>query len=93
MLVSSKLPPDDVWFAGKPINYYYGGLYNAAYIARTMVGGMSKAEYSYNIMRAVIPALMFMGVFALVEQMLKDRKAMIQATAASGNAYSNKRNY
>lgn len=58
-----------------------------------MIGGISKAEYSYNMMRAVIPALMFMGVFALVEQMLKDRKAMIPATAASGNAYSNKRNY
>ena len=93
MLVSSKLPPDDVWFAGKPINYYYGGQYYAAFIAKTMIGGISKAEYSYNMMRAVIPALMFMGVFALVEQMLKDRKAMIPATAASGNAYSNKRNY
>ena len=92
MLVSSKLPPDDVWFAGKPINYYYGGQYYAAFIAKTMIGGISKAEYSYNMMRAVIPAIMFMGVFALVEQMLTDRKAMIPATAASGNAYSNKRN-
>ena len=34
-----------------------------------------------------------MGVFALVEQMLTDRNAMIPAKAASGNAYSNKRNY
>ena len=63
MVTTTKLPPDDVWFAGKIINYYYGGQYYAAFVAKTMIGGISKTEYSYNMMRALIPALMFAGVY------------------------------
>ena len=32
-----------------------------------------KAEYAYNMMRALIPALMFTGVYEIIEQLLKDR--------------------
>ena len=72
MLVTTKLPPDDMWYAGKAINYYYGGQYYAAFIAKSMFL-KTKAEYAYNLMRAVIPATMFTGVFALVKQLLDDR--------------------
>ena len=73
MLTTSKLPPDDIWYAGKSINYYYGGQYYAAFIAKTMLWKTTKAEYAYNMMRALIPALMFTGIFGIAEQMLKDR--------------------
>lgn len=73
MITTTKLPPDDVWFAGKSINYYYGGQYYAAFISKLMGGAAGKAEYSYNMMRALIPAIMFVGVFGITEQMLKDK--------------------
>lgn len=73
MVTTTKLPPDDVWFAGKIINYYYGGQYYAAFIAKTMIGGISKTEYSYNMMRALIPALMFAGVYGIADEMIKSR--------------------
>lgn len=74
MLTTTKLPPDDIWFAGKSINYYYGGQYYAAFIAKLIGGTAGKAEYAYNMMRALIPALMFTGVYEIVEQLLKDRE-------------------
>ena len=73
MVTTTKLPPDDVWFAGKIINYYYGGQYYAAFVAKTMIGGISKTEYSYNMMRALIPALMFAGVYGIADEMIKSR--------------------
>lgn len=73
MITTTKLPPDDVWFAGKVINYYYGGQYYAAFVAKTMIGGISKTEYSYNMMRALIPAIMFAGVYGIADEMIKNR--------------------
>ena len=73
MLTSTKLPPDDMWFAGKNINYYYGGQYYAAFIAKVVGGLPGKAEYAYNMMRAMIPASMFVGVFGIVEQAIQDK--------------------
>lgn len=73
MLISSKLPPEDIWYAGENINYYYGGQFFAAFIAKTMLPVKTAAEYAYNMMRALIPALMFTGVFGLAEQMIKDK--------------------
>ena len=72
MLVTTKLPPDDMWYAGKAINYYYGGQYYAAFIAKSMFL-KTKAEYAYNMMRAVIPAMMFTGVFSIAKQLLEER--------------------
>lgn len=71
MLVSSKLPPDDIWFSGKNINYYYGGQYYTAFLAKTMLLKQTQAEYAYNLMRACIPALLFTEVFCLIKQIIK----------------------
>lgn len=71
MMISTKLPPEDVWFAGEKLNYYYGGQFYTAFLGK-LTG--TKAEYTYNLMRALIPALMFTGVFGLVEQMTKKYK-------------------
>lgn len=70
MLTTTKLPPEDMWYAGKSINYYYGGQYFAAFIAKSMLFGKTKAQYAYNLMRAVIPAFVFVETFGLVKQML-----------------------
>lgn len=70
MIVSPKLPPEDIWYAGEPINYYYGGQFFAAFIAKLT---NTTGEYAYNMMRALIPALMFTGIFGIVEQMVKNK--------------------
>lgn len=71
MLISDKLPPEDMWYAGENINYYYGGQYFAAFI--TKAGILTKAEYTYNMVRSLIPALTSMGVFAFAKQLIIDK--------------------
>lgn len=73
MLTSTNLPPEDMWYAGKSINYYYGGQYFAAFIAKSMLFGKTKAQYAYNLMRAVIPAFVFAETFGLTKQMLNGK--------------------
>ena len=83
MLVSSKLPPDDIWFSGKNINYYYGGQYYTAFLAKTMLLKQTQAEYAYNLMRACIPALLFTEIFCLIKQIIKKHSnafALLSAT-------------
>ena len=73
MLTSTKLPPEDMWYAGKSINYYYGGQYFAAFIAKSMLFGKTKAQYAYNLMRAIIPAFVFVETFGLGRQILNGK--------------------
>lgn len=71
MITSEKLPPDDIWFAGKSINYYYGGQYFCAFLSKLL--GTS-AKYSYNICRALIPAIFTAEVFSLSFQLIFDKQ-------------------
>lgn len=45
-LRASNLPPEDIWFAGKPVQYYYGGHLLSA-ILTTLTG--THAQYAYNL--------------------------------------------
>ena len=70
MLRGTGMPPKDPWYAGKAINYYYGGQYLLAYLIRlTMV----TAGEGYTFARALITAASLMLPFSLVGQMLRDR--------------------
>ena len=70
MLKSKWMPFEDMWYSGEPINYYYGGQYVTAWIAK--LSGTS-AGIAYTTMRATIAAFSFSLPLALVCQMLRDR--------------------
>ena len=70
MLKSQWMPFEDMWYAGEPINYYNGGQYVTAWIAKLC--GVS-AGIAYTTMRATIAAFSFSLPLALVYQMLRER--------------------
>ena len=70
MMRSTTLPAQDMWFAGKSFNYYYGGQYLAVFL--TKLTGTS-VEITYNLMRTMVAAFAFVLPFSLVRQMLKDK--------------------
>ena len=70
MLKSEWMPFEDMWYSGEPINYYYGGQYVTAWLAKLC--GVS-AGIAYTAMRAAIAAFSFSLPLALVFQMLRDR--------------------
>ncbi len=57
MLRSDYMPPQDFWFSGTNLNYYYVGQYMAAYLTRI---SFVKVSDGYNLM------LMMVGAFAMV---------------------------
>lgn len=57
MLRSDYMPPQDFWFSGTNLNYYYVGQYIAAYLTRVSFVEVSDA---YNLM------LMMVGAFTVV---------------------------
>lgn len=75
MLRNDYMPFADPWYAGKPINYYYGGQYLTAFLIR--LSGVS-AGYGYNLMRATIWSLSLALPYALIREM------KTQADAAKG---------
>ncbi len=57
MMRSEYMPPQDFWFSGTSLNYYYVGQYFAAFL--TKLSGVS-VRVAYNLM------LMMVGTFAVV---------------------------
>ena len=70
MMRSTTLPSEDMWYAGKAFNYYYGGQYFAVFLTK-LTG--TKVEITYNLMRTMIAAFAFVLPFSFVRQMLKDK--------------------
>ena len=56
MMRSTTLPSEDMWYAGKAINYYYGGQYFAVFLTK-LTG--TKVEITYNLMRTMIAAFAY----------------------------------
>jgi YYY domain-containing protein len=70
--------PEDPWFRGASISYYYFGYW--------MMGALSKltgiaSSVSYNLSLALIPALGAMGVFGLVFDMVRSEGRLRYALA------------
>lgn len=62
ILRSKYFPPEDMWFAGKSINYYYFGHFITAFL--TKLTGINSA-ITYNIMIATLYAFTFSLTFSL----------------------------
>ena len=62
LLRAPVLPPEDMWFAGEPVQYYYGGQMIAAVLAR-LTG--TEAAYAYNLALAGFYASLVTAVWGL----------------------------
>ncbi|MHB1394353.1 MAG: DUF2298 domain-containing protein [Clostridia bacterium] len=67
ILRADSMPPIDMWFAGKGINYYYFGHYLCAYLTR--LTGIEPA-ISYNLMIATLFSLSFLLTFSIASNLL-----------------------
>ncbi|HZK27900.1 MAG TPA: DUF2298 domain-containing protein [Thermoclostridium sp.] len=68
ILRSGYVPPQDMWFSGEKINYYYFGQYVTAFL--TSLSNL-KTEISYNLMMATLFAFSMVLCFTIVTNMLK----------------------
>ncbi len=63
------MPPNDMWFAGEKLNYYYMGQYIMTFICKC--SGIP-VEYGYNFSLATIFALLFAMTYSLVRNLFID---------------------
>ena len=62
LLRSSTLPPEDMWFAGEPVSYYYGGHLLVSQLARLTA---TPPEYAYNLALAGFYAMLVTVAYGL----------------------------
>jgi YYY domain-containing protein len=62
LTLADSLPSEDIWFAGEPVRYYYGGILSVAAFAETI--GVAPA-YAYNLGLASFYAGLASGAYAL----------------------------
>jgi len=78
ILRSKWFPPQDMWFAGESINYYYFGHLQAAVL--TKLSGLDSA-ITYNLMMATVFTFTFTSSFSLVSNLIgvmsRDRKLKV----------------
>lgn len=67
ILRANSMPPVDIWFAGKGINYYYFGHYICAYLTR-LTG--TEPAIAYNLMMATLASLAFLLTFSISSNLL-----------------------
>ncbi len=69
MMRSEVLPAPDMWYAGKTLNYYYGGQYFAVFLTKLT---QTEVAQTYNLMRTMVAGFAFALPFVLVRQMIWD---------------------
>lgn len=75
LMRTKYLPPADMWFAGKPINYYwFGHLWVAAATKITQI----PSSVTYNLMLATIMGLSLSGAFATASFLLSKLSSKIK---------------
>ena len=62
LLRATQLPPQDMWFAGEPVQYYYGGHLIAALLAKLT---STPANYAYNLALAGFYAMAVTAAYGL----------------------------
>lgn len=80
MTRSLTMPFEDMWYAGRTINYYYGGQYYATWLVKlTHV----TTGQGYTLMRALITAMSFSLPFSLGYQLMRDKTRKINQSKRS----------
>lgn len=80
---TDSAPPADLWLAGEPVAYYYGGYWNLGGIATLST---VKTASGFNLSLALIAAMAASGIFSLVYSMAGRDGASVRAAALSGVA-------
>jgi YYY domain-containing protein len=62
LLRTSRLPPEDFWFAGEPVRYYYGGHLITALLAKLTA---TEARYAYNLALAGFFGMLVTAAYGL----------------------------
>ncbi|AHG04883.1 hypothetical protein HALDL1_15740 [Halobacterium sp. DL1] len=70
MTLADRLPPPDIWFAGRPVRYYYGGILSVAAFADAV--GVAPS-YAYNLGLATFYAALASGAYGLAAAIADDR--------------------
>ncbi|NQW23170.1 MAG: hypothetical protein HQ475_06975 [SAR202 cluster bacterium] len=68
VLQSRFFPPEDPWLSGNSISYYYFGHFMMAFLAQ-LTGVTSSVGYNLSV--ALVPALVAMGAFGLVYNLVR----------------------
>lgn len=66
LLRTGTLPPEDMWFAGSPVRYYYGGHLLASLLT---IGTGTNPALAYNLSLAVFYGTLVVGVYGLAGAM------------------------
>ncbi|WP_254274014.1 DUF2298 domain-containing protein [Haloarcula marina] len=79
LLRADSLPPEDMWFAGEPVAYYYGGHLVAAILTR-LTG--TAGQYAYNLALAGFYATLVTATYGLAGAIAADRGVPRRLAAA-----------
>ena len=67
---SSTLPPEDMWFANEPVQYYYGGYALTVLLADLT---LTPLRYAYNLALAGFYAMVVTAAYGLAKNVAADR--------------------
>ncbi|WP_049903281.1 DUF2298 domain-containing protein [Halococcus agarilyticus] len=67
---TTRLPPEDVWFAGEPVQYYYGGHLLTTLLAKLT---FTEARYAYNLALAGFFAMVVTAAYGLAGAIAAER--------------------
>ena len=70
LLRGTTLPPEDVWFAGEPVSYYYGGHMLSATLATLTA---TPARYAYNLALAGFYGMVVAAAYGLAGSIAESR--------------------
>jgi YYY domain-containing protein len=76
---AETVPPEDMWFAGEPMAYYYGGHMVAVLLAKAT---FTPPKYAYNLALPGFYALLVTGVYTLAGAIADERGASRFSAAA-----------
>jgi len=65
LLRTTRLPPEDMWFAGEPVQYYYGGHLLASLLTR-LTG--TAPRFAYNLAHAGFYAMLVTAAYGLARE-------------------------
>ncbi|MFB6117533.1 DUF2298 domain-containing protein [Halosegnis sp.] len=81
LLRADTLPPEDMWFAGEPVRYYYGGHLLASLLARLTV---TPARLAYNLALAGFYAAVVTAAYGLAATVAASQDAPPRVAGALG---------